>query len=150
MSYYEKIIRLMELRVAVHLDTILKLMDGRVAVLYEYLDKNIKLEKDQIPLILNKLKEKLDIYEKEFKIDEDDILEKNLNFLQNTLSLTNTQVNIIRMGAVVLNYNSYILDQMTSSYKSKPNPIDAIVLPTLPSIFNFRRQPTTPRGPSNF
>lgn len=119
MSYYEKIIRLMELRVAVHLDTILKLMDGRVAVLYEYLDKNIKLEKDQIPLILNKLKEKLEIYEKEFKIDEDDILEKNLNFLQNTLSLTNTQVNIIRMGAVVLNYNSYILDQITSSYKSE-------------------------------
>lgn len=119
MSYYQKIIRLMELRVAVHLDTILKLMDGRVAVLYEYLDKNIKLEKDQIPLILNKLKEKLDIYEKEFKIDEDDILEKNLNFLQNTLNLTSTQVNIIRMGAVVLNYNSYILDQMTSSYKSE-------------------------------
>ena len=46
MSYYEKIIRLMELRVAVHLDAILKLMDGRVAGLYEYLDKDIKLEKD--------------------------------------------------------------------------------------------------------
>lgn len=59
MSYYQKIIILMELRVAVHLDTILKLMDGRVAVLYEYLDKDIKLEKDQIPLILNKLKKNL-------------------------------------------------------------------------------------------
>ena len=46
MSYYQKIITLMELRVAVHLDTILKLMDGRVAILYEYLDKDIKLEKD--------------------------------------------------------------------------------------------------------
>ncbi|MCZ6159820.1 hypothetical protein [Campylobacter ureolyticus] len=39
--------------------------------------------------------------------------------MQNTLNLTSTQVNIIRMGAVVLNYSSYILDQMTSSYKSE-------------------------------
>ncbi|QKF64917.1 AAA family ATPase [Campylobacter corcagiensis] len=119
MKYYDDMMKIIELRVAVYPEQIALLIKNRPTALYKYLGENAIINNLEIPNILKKLKETLRNLEANFKVDNQNVLEKNLNFLEKTLNLTHTQKQILKISTLILSLDSAILNSVSSNFKFK-------------------------------